>query len=210
MLAGGDVRELIREHDRVEVSPRVERADRVRVVRPAFVTGNVTLLRPARAPVERLEESREVVVALAVDDPLADADQVAGIRRIDVQVGFGEVLRAERWVSDVLRRIRADVLSRRRSLVAQRRAAVRISLRRREAALAIDLRRVTADPLSGCCDAGHVTLGVAGPEGGIRLEALRRRRGRGGPADPPAGRNPRGGASFHPEGPNDVPRLRTL
>src|SRR5256886_11780679 len=173
MLAGGDVRELIREHDRVEVSPRVERADRVRVVRPAFVTGNVTLLRPARAPVERLEESREVVVALAVDDPLADADQVAGIRRIDVQVGFGEVLRAERWVSDVLRRIRADVLSRRRSLVAQRRAAVRISLRRREAALAIDLRRVTADALSSCCDAGHVALGVAGREGGIRLDALR-------------------------------------
>src|SRR4029077_9585616 len=112
------------------------------------------------AAVERLEETGEVVVALTVDDPLADPDQVTCVRWIDVQIRFGEVLGAQRRVGDVLRRKWADVLPRCRSAVAQGGTAVRITLRGREAALVVDLRRVTADPLGGRGDAGDAALRV--------------------------------------------------
>ena len=52
VLAARDVRELVGEHDGVEVPPRIERPDGIRVVRPGFVAGNVTLLRPGGAAVE--------------------------------------------------------------------------------------------------------------------------------------------------------------
>src|SRR5436309_12729482 len=103
-----------------------------------------------------------MVVALAVHDPLADADQVPWIRRIDVQIRFGEVLGAELRVGDVLGRVRTDVLSRGRSAVAQGGAAVGISLPGREASLVVDLRRVATDPLSGRDHAGDAALSVAG------------------------------------------------
>ncbi len=155
-------------------------------------------LRPGRAAVERLEEAGQVVVALAVDDPLADADQVLRVRRVDVQIRFGKVLRAKRWVGDVLRWKRADVLTRRRSAVAQGRAPVRIALRRRKVARVVDLRRVTAHSLRGRRHAGDAALCVARREGRVRLQALRRGRGRSGYADPRASRNERGGPSSHP------------
>src|SRR5436309_8549205 len=48
--------ELVRQLQRVEVAPRVEGPDRIRVVCPAFVTRDMTLDRPRRTPVERLVE----------------------------------------------------------------------------------------------------------------------------------------------------------
>jgi len=62
----------------------------------------MTLLRPRGAAVEGFEETSQVVIALGVHDPLAYADQVARVRRIDVQIRLGEVLRARRGVLEVL------------------------------------------------------------------------------------------------------------
>jgi hypothetical protein len=64
----------------------IERADRIGVVRPALVARNVPLHRPGLTAVERLVEAEEMVVALGADDPLALADQVARVVRVDPDV----------------------------------------------------------------------------------------------------------------------------
>src|SRR6266404_7917104 len=84
--------ELVRQDKRIEVAPRVERADRIRVVGPAFVTWDVTVDRPRLAAVERLVEPEQVVVALAVDEPFALGDEMLRIRGVDADVGLRMIL----------------------------------------------------------------------------------------------------------------------
>src|SRR5207237_2902539 len=110
---------------------RIEGADGVGVVRPPFVTGNVALLRPCRPSVERLEESRQMVVRLRVDEPLADSDQMLRVRRIDAKVGFRMVLDEQRGRLHVLGWIWTDVLPG-RGARARRAAALRKTLLRRQ------------------------------------------------------------------------------
>ena len=145
---GRVVVEHVWQQDGVVVPPRIEGADGIRVVRPPFVAGNVALLRPGHSSVERLEESRQMVVRLRVDEPLADADQMARVRRIDANVGFRMVLHEQRGRLHVLGRIRTDVLPG-RGARARRAAALRKTLLRRQSEQDQDLRRVTTDALRG-------------------------------------------------------------
>ena len=80
------VEELVRKNQRVEVAESVERADRVGVVAPAFVSRDVALDGPGEATVPGLVEPEHVVVALRAREPLGLADQVIGIHRVDPDV----------------------------------------------------------------------------------------------------------------------------
>src|SRR6266511_2050345 len=148
-------------------------ADRIGIVGPPLVAGNVSLLRPCQTTVERLEEAGEMVVALAVHDPFADTDQVCRVGRVDVEIRLRVLLHDERRVGDVLRRIRPDVFAGAGLTGAEGRAPVGVSLRRREAAQVVDLRCVAADSLRRCGHAAYVALGIARSERCLRLESLR-------------------------------------
>src|SRR5439155_21723860 len=191
------IREHVRQHDDVEIAPGIKCARRIGVVGPAFVAGNMADLRPGGATVEGLEEAGEMVVALGVHDPLAHADQMPCVGRVDVEVRLGEILRTQRWVGHVLCRVRADVLACGRRAGALGGATVRIPLTGRKTTLVAHLRGITADALCGRADARHATLRVTRRKRRVRLGALRRRCVRDRNAEPPAGRDDRGDASSH-------------
>ena len=125
------VDEHVREDQRVEVSPRVEGTDGIRVVRPALVTRDVSLHGPRGSAVPRLVEAEQVVVTLGADEPLALPDQMRRIGRVDANVGLGVVLHQQRRVRDVLGREAARLLAGRRAR-ARRFAPARIAVGGRE------------------------------------------------------------------------------
>ena len=185
--AGLTVIELVGQDHGVEVAPRVERPDRVRVVGPSLVAGDVALHRPGRAAVERLIEAEQVVVALAIDHPFALADQVAGIVGVDPKVRLGVVLHPQRRVGDVLGRVRTQVLAGRRRAGACRAAAVEVAVGRGQTVDVQRLGRVAADALGGRRDVRDALGCSAGSERRVGLDPLwwcrcerRRRHERGG------------------------------
>src|SRR5215212_7720748 len=90
--AGFIVVELVGQHQRVKVAPWIEGADRVGVVSPALVARHMSLDWPGSAAVERLVEAKQVIVALAADDPLTLTDQVVWVVRVDPQIRLRVIL----------------------------------------------------------------------------------------------------------------------
>ena len=161
--------ELVRQDKRGEVAPRVERADRIRVVGPAFVARDVTLDRPRLAAVERLVEPEQVVVALAVDEPFALGNEMLRIGRVDADVGFRMILDAHRRIAHVLGRVRPQFLTGRRRPATRRHSAVRVPLVRPEPVEIDDLRGVATHPLRRRGHICHALAGVASRKRGVRL-----------------------------------------
>src|SRR5712692_1974944 len=64
MRAVGVVVELIAEHELVVVAVAIERADRVGVVGPTLIAGNMALRGPGLAAIERFVKTEQVVVPL--------------------------------------------------------------------------------------------------------------------------------------------------
>src|SRR5205085_1494067 len=143
-----------------------------------LVARDMALHRPGLAAVERLVEAEQVVVALGADDPLALADQMARVGRIDTEVRLGVILDAHRVRrGHVLRRVRAEVLAGVRGPVARRHAAVEVAVGRGQRVEVRRLRRVAARPLLRRSDGLDDLRRIAGSEGGVGLIALRWRCG---------------------------------
>src|SRR5260370_33018208 len=80
------VEELIVQEELVVVTEAVEGADRVGVICPSLVAWDVPLDTPGLAPVERLVEAENVVVAFRAAEPLGGADQVKRVCHIDADI----------------------------------------------------------------------------------------------------------------------------
>ena len=167
--------ELVRQHERVKVAVLIERADRVGVVGPTLVPGDVTLHGPRCPAVHRLVEAEEMVVTLSADEPLGLPDEMVRIRRIDADVGLRVVLHQHRfrgWIAGVaagLRRIGTAVLA---GIRAGAFGHAVVSVRRREAGEEGDLGRVAAGPLRRR-DNVRNSIGHARRVGPVALGALR-------------------------------------
>ena len=178
LVAALVVVELVGQDRLVVVAVGVEGADGVGVVGPTFVTGDVAHDRPRVAAVEGLVEAEQVVVPLRPREPLARADDVTGIGRVDADVGLrpvgdehGRGRRVARPASN-LRRVggRPDVLARGRARAGRLAgvAVVRPVVERRW-----DLGTVAAHLPAGHEHVRHLVTQVAAGVGGVRLEALR-------------------------------------
>src|SRR5258706_13328983 len=132
MRAVAVVIKLVGQVQKVEVAIEVEGADRIGVVSPTFIAGNVALYRPAGSAVEGLVEAHKVVVAFGAHEPLAGADEMHDVGGISLDVRLGMVLdqhRSVRWIAWIaarLRGVRAEVLAGGRGARAQSHPVVAI------------------------------------------------------------------------------------
>src|SRR5260370_11103929 len=84
--------ELVRKNQLIIVAEAIEGPDWVGVVGPALVTRYVTLDGPRFSSVQGLVEAQDVIIALSAGEPLGRANQVSGVRRFDLDVGFRVVV----------------------------------------------------------------------------------------------------------------------
>ena len=68
--------ELVRQHQRIEITPRVKSANGIGVVGPTFITRHMALHRPCLAAIEGFIEAEQMAVSLSADGPFGLPDQM--------------------------------------------------------------------------------------------------------------------------------------